>query len=131
MARTKMSPMVHHSDRVSDNAFIPFVIALVSYLVLALLPFARPGTLLWVGFALIGIPIFAGLTVKTFRVGLKSVGWAMALYAGFNIVVSGIRIGSGESGGHVFAGILATLFYSLVAGSIAGLAAYLLGRKNQ
>ena len=117
-----------------------FFAALLGYLLLSGRQPAGWGEGLWAFLALLLVPALAGLIVnrkqagdrpsrQAFFAGMKAAGWAMLFYASITLTVLANRIGRADGGGQAFlAGVLVTVVYTLVAGSVAGLVNVMLVR---
>ncbi len=66
-----------------------------------------------------------------FRAGLRTAGWAMFLYASLTLIVLSHRIPADAGSGQEFwAGLLVSVVYALLAGTVAGLVSMAAGRRR-
>ena len=112
------------------SALPPFWLTLFLYLVFALWRATSLSPIVWIGVAFFAIPILGGLVSKSVSAARKGVGWTMAFYVGINLIRASVGIHSGDQGQHFVAAMLTIIVFSLLAGGVAGLVAYLRNQRK-
>jgi hypothetical protein len=122
-------------------AWVGFWLGLLAYLLLSMQQPLGWGILVWVLLAFLIVPGLIGLLIgkklgaeptapMKFWAGLKGVAWAMAFYAFLNpILLLGRLNVEGENGARLFAVLLVTVVFALLAGGVAGLASALTAKR--
>jgi len=101
-------------------------------------------TPVWITLAFFVVPVLVGLVngavvklprngAEGFRIGLRSGGWAMFLYASASMMWAHYRVGyNGNTGGVLLVGLVVAITYALIAGVVAGcVCALLIGRRTK